>query len=487
MVFVSSFQRVDRNPPAGVSKVLNELMGPTPVQRFKWLFLAIALVFLLVVEWVRWHLSPHLTTWPGRLLMDAVILVGILFFFGAAFEVVTQMQQRLARQNLEIEALHTAAMDIVSELSLEVVLQKVVDQACRLLDARYGAVSIVDENHRIQEFITSGVSAERRAEIGDPPQGRGLLGVVLHEGQHLRLADLSRDSRSVGFPKGHPDMRSLLAVPIVCKSPFRGNLYLAEKKTAAEFSEQDERTLVRFATKVSIAIDNAHLLQKTRALAMAEERLRIAREMHDGMAQVLAYVNTKAQVVHEYLRQGKTAHASKQLDQLAAAAREVYTDAREGIAALRTQVGPDRSLTEAVQDFVKRWQDQSGIQGRLEAEGQVELPPIAELQLLRIIQESLSNVRKHSGAESAKVGLKRVDEHIEVLVEDDGDGFDMASRSRKGLPRFGLAIMRERAESIGGSFEIHSAPEQGTRLRVRVPVRTEPTLMPTDAVKEADV
>jgi len=460
--------------------------GGMSVQRIKWLFLATALVFLLVVEWVRWQISPHLTTWPGRLLMDAVILVGILFFFGAAFEVFSHLQRHLERQKGELEALHRAAMDICSELSLETVLQKVVDQACELLDARYGAVSIVDENHRIQEFVVSGISAEQRARIGSPPEGRGLLGVVLHQGRHLRLADLSQDPRSAGFPEHHPPMKSLLAVPILSNGPFRGNLYVAEKKSAPEFTTHDEETLVRFATTVTIAIDNAYLHQRTRALAVSEERLRIAREMHDGMAQVLAYVNTKAQVVKEYLRQDKPDAASLQLEQLAAAAREVYTDAREGIAALRTQVSPERSFNQTLNDFVSRWQDHSGIQSELDTDGEVELPPMAELQLLRIIQESLSNVRKHSNANKARVKLQREEEQIEVLVEDDGQGFDLASRSREGFPRFGLAIMRERAESIGASFEIQSAPEQGTRLRVRVPVRNEPTFKPTDAVKEAD-
>lgn len=483
MIAVTGFRRLHRGGSTAASAAL---AGSMSIQKLKWLFLAIALVFLLVVEWVRWQVGGQLSTWPGRLLMDAVILVGILFFFGAAFEVISQMQARLERQNREIEGLHTAAMDICSELSLDVVLQKVVDQACTLLDARYGAISIVDENHRIREFLTSGISAERREKIGAPPEGRGLLGVVMEKGQHLRLRDLSKDPRSAGFPESHPPMKSLLAVPIVCKSPFRGNLYLAEKKTAPEFSQEDEETLVRFATKVTIAIDNAHLHEQTRVLAMAEERLRIAREMHDGLAQVLAYVNTKAQVVKEYLRQNKTESAAGQLEQLAAAAREVYTDTREGIAALRTKVGPDRSLPQAVEDFVSRWQDQSGIQGELRADGELRLTPIAELQLLRIIQESLSNVRKHSGASTARVDLRQGNEHIEVLVEDDGRGFDLASRSRGGLPRFGLAIMRERAESIAASFEIDSAPQQGTRVRVRVPVRNEPTLKPTDSVKEAD-
>jgi signal transduction histidine kinase len=149
-------------------------------------------------------------------------------------------------------------------------------------------------------------------------------------------------------------------------------------------------------------------------------------------------------------------------------------------------VGPERSLTDALEDFVNRWQDQSGIQGELQTDGELQLSPIAELQLLRIIQESLSNVRKHSGAQLARVDLRQVNEHIEVVVEDDGRGFDLASRSREGFPRFGLAIMRERAESIAASFEIDSAPQQGTRVRVRVPVHNEPTLKPTDSVKEAD-
>jgi signal transduction histidine kinase len=268
-------------------------------------------------------------------------------------------------------------------------------------------------------------------------------------------------------------VRSLLAIPILCDGPFRGNLYVAEKQGAVEFSPEDEEILQRFATKVTIAIDNAHLHQRLQNLAITEERLRIAREMHDGMAQVLAYVNTKAQAVKEYLRQERLADASDQLEQLAAAAREVYTDAREGILALRTPVGPDRSLSEALEDFMAQWQDQCGIAGELETDENLQLSPAAELQLLRIIQESLSNVRKHARASRARVEVRRNHEHIQVVVEDDGSGFDLASRSREGFPRFGLAIMRERAESIGGSFEIDSAADQGTRLTVRVPLRAE--------------
>ncbi len=193
-------------------------------------------------------------------------------------------------------------------------------------------------------------------------------------------------------------MHSLLAIPIICKGPFRGNLYVSEKITALEFALEDEETLVRFATAAAIAIDNAHLNQRLRTLAVAEERVRIAREIHDGMAQILAYVNTKAQVVKAYLDKNKPEQASDQLEQLASAAREVYTDAREGIMALRTRVGPDQPLGEALQDYMERWEMQSGITSSLEIEGDIQVSASVELQLLRILQEALSNARKHSGA-----------------------------------------------------------------------------------------
>ena len=174
-------------------------------------------------------------------------------------------------------------------------------------------------------------------------------------------------------------MRSLLAVPIICKGPFRGNLYLTEKTTSPSFSQEDEETLERFATAAAIAIDNAHLHEQLRSLAIAEERVRIAREMHDGMAQVLAYVNAKAQAVQAHLARNRHEEAARQLDQLADAAREVYTDAREGINALRTELGPDLDFRQALEEYIDRWQSQSGIDGRLTVEGELQLPAPVEL------------------------------------------------------------------------------------------------------------
>lgn len=440
------------------------------LRRIKWVLLLALVAFLAIVEYARYLLEPYGGSAAPNVILDGVMVVSILFFFGALLAGLEAVQGRLERQNRELLGLHQAAADIHGELALESVLQRVVEQARGLVDARYGAISVMEEDGRTFSFVTSGISDEERRRIGSPPAGRGLLGIPLREGQTLRLRDATSHPRAAGFPPHHPVMHSLLAVPIGCERGCRGNLYVTEKTTAAEFSEEDQQTLVRFATTAGIAIDNARLHRRLRDLAVAEERVRIAREMHDGLAQVLAYVNAKAQAVKGFLEKGDASEARSQLDQLAVAAREVLTDVREGILALRTQTEPGHGLGEAVSRFLSRWEDQSGIHGTVEYDPDLQLGQTAELQLLRIIQEALSNVRKHSGATHARVLLRHDADRLLVDVEDDGAGFDPGTSRPGGSPRFGLAIMRERAASIGGTIELDSAPGQGARVHVEIPL-----------------
>lgn len=444
------------------------------LRRLRWTTLLAALVFIVVLDFVRRQLYPYLPTLAGKLVMGAAVLTGCLFLIGALFSVIERMQTRLELRNRELLALHEAALGIYGELSLEVVLQKVVDRARHLVNARYGALSVIDDQNRIESFITSGISDEERARIGPPPVGRGVLGEVLLAGHRLRLADLQSHPRSVGFPPNHPPMKTLLAVPILCKSPFRGNLYLAEKAAGAEFTGEDEQSLVRFATKAAIAIDNSHLHLRLNDLAVAEERLRIAHEMHDGLAQVLAYVNTKAQAVKQFLRTGRTEEAEKHLDQLAGAAREVYADVRESIIGLRSAAVPGRSVTDALQEYVSTWQAYAGVDCRLAVQGEPRLSPNAQLQVLRIVQESLANIRKHAGARRVDVNLEQGETRLRVTVKDDGGGFTPGELGRSDLPRFGLSTMRERAESLGGAFHLESSPGAGTRVTVELPTQPPP-------------
>lgn len=438
-----------------------------PLTKLRWIFLFASFAFLGVVELVRLLTRPYAGSWSAHLLVSAVVLTGTLVLVGAAIELLARMHRRLERQNRELLALHEASTGLYGDLGLEKVLQKVVDQARQLLDARYGALSVVGEDRRIEQFVVSGIDQETVERLGDPPQGHGLLGVVLDHGERLRLADLGRDPRSVGFPEHHPEMHSLLAVPVSCKGPFRGNLYLAEKQTAAEFSGEDEETLERFAAAAGVAIDSVYLHLQLQSLALNEERLRIAREMHDGMAQMVAYVIAKAQAVQAHLDRDRREQADDHLAQLLAAARDAYAELREGILALRTRLDGDQTLSAALAAYVESWREQSGVEASCEIVGEPLLAPLVELQVLRIVQEAMSNVRKHARATRVDVRLALEGGRVYASVADDGGGFD-PTPSEPGVPHFGLAIMRERAQAIGADLDVDSAPGEGTRVRLSV-------------------
>jgi signal transduction histidine kinase len=452
------------------------------LRQLKWITVVGPLVFLALVDAVRHTIDPDLLhAWPGTILIGGVVLFATLLFSETIFGRIERMQVRLAQQNSELLALHQAGLDVAGELSLELVLQKVVEHATQLIGARYGALSVPAPKGGIEAFITAGITPEERENIGPLPVGHGLLAVVLEEGRPLRLVDLNQDPRAVGFPEHHPPMRSLLAVPIVSGGRILGNLYLTEKLSDSAFSKDDEDTLARFATQAALAIENARLHRRVRDLAITEERERIAREMHDSLAQVLGYVNTKAQAVQELLKTDQVEKAEAQVAQLGEAARSAYADVREGILGLRTSLGPQRTLLQAIEDYLASWREQSGIQAHFVLEPPdaqlAHLSPAAELQLLRIVQEALANVRKHADATCVKVRIHETPEAIETTIDDNGRGFvqDLPNGpGRSGIqagPHFGLATMRERVESVGGQLGIRSAPGEGTRIEVRIPVR----------------
>lgn len=440
------------------------------VRRLRYVAVGGPLLLLAAVELARGLLAPILSPWAARLIVLAVALALLVLFYDQVFARLEKLEQRLQRQNRELLELHAAALVVTADLSLDTVLQTIVDRACALLGTRYGAISVVDQTGGITSFVTSGIDDELRLQIGDPPHGRGVLGVAIHEGQRLRLDDISKDPRSVGFPPGHPPMHSLLAVPIICRVPHHGNLYLSEKLDGSGFTDDDEEVLVRFADQAAVAIDNAYLYGQVRELGAARERLRIAHEMHDGLAQVLAYVNTKAQVVREYLRQGKTEEAQKHLDEFAVAARDLYGDVRQQILELRTARPEESGLVASIADYARGWGQQNGVEVELSLPPAIELVVDAQRQLLRILQEALANVRKHARATRVQVVLEQAsDALLRLRVQDDGAGFDVAARAAQPAGRFGLKTMSERAASIGAAVVVSSRPDEGTTVEVTLP------------------
>jgi signal transduction histidine kinase len=461
-----------RPPVFSAESIVSDTSLIMTLKQLKLIATVTPVLALIAIEVARYYIvGVRIPLWQ-RLVIDGVAVAAIVLFSAIIFRFVGQMQDRLERRNRELLALHSAGLDVASELSLEIVLNKVVEQARNLVGAKYGALSVIDRDGNIKEFITSGVTLDQRAAIGPPPVGHGVLGVVLREGQHLRLRDVSQHPGSSGFPANHPVMRSLLAVPVTCKSPFLGNIYLSEKSNASQFTADDEETLERFAVQAAIAIDNAYLHAQAAEIATARERLRIAHEMHDGLAQVLGYVNTKVQAAKMYLKRGKTDEASTQLEELAVSARQAYGDVREAIVGLRTLPGSERSLEEVLAEFLEHWREQSGVSTELNIDPDLRLTTSVELQVVRIIQESLTNVRKHARATVARVEVQARDAQLVVSISDNGLGFNPEVTSRGEFPKFGLTTMRERAASIRGDLEITSGAGAGTTVRFTMPLAT---------------
>ena len=167
-----------------------------------------------------------------------------------------------------------SGLALASELSLPTVLQRIVDLATEITGATYGALGTIGPVREISEFLTSGISPEEREAIGPPPVGRGLLGALVEDAHPLRLANISDDPRSVGFPPGHPPMRSFLGSPITSRGRVFGNIYLTEKIGARSFTEDDEGALVILATQAGIAIENARAYEGTRQRERSLESLR---------------------------------------------------------------------------------------------------------------------------------------------------------------------------------------------------------------------
>ncbi len=161
-----------------------------------------------------------------------------------------------------LRELFEASVALASELSLESLLQKLVETAARLTDSRYGALGVIDESgHGLERFITTGIDAETATAIGDLPRGRGVLGALIEEAKSLRLADLADDPRSVGFPPNHPPMRSFLGVPVTMRGVAFGNLYLTEKSEGRQYTAEDEEIVSLLASQAAVAIENARLYE----------------------------------------------------------------------------------------------------------------------------------------------------------------------------------------------------------------------------------
>ncbi len=375
-------------------------------------------------------------------------------------------ESRARRAESHLAALDAAVRGIAGVLDLERVLQVIVDRVRELAGARYAALGIAGTDGRLVQFITSGMSAARRARIGGLPEGHGLLGLIIREGTTFRLADVETDPRSAGVPPHHPPIHTFLGVPIRVRGSSVGNLYLANKRSAAAgFNPDDQRLVEQFALHAGLAIETARLHDREARLAVVEERDRIGRDLHDGVIQRLYGVTLQLEDVPDLLAEAPD-EAAARVDRAIDAIQAAIGDIRDFIYGLSTGFAGPGDLGVAVEDLADEIAVASGLEIVVVADA-VELPEPRRAEVLAIVREALSNVVRHSGARSARVAVRQSKRTLEIAVSDDGAGFLV----RRAAPdHHGLANMQRRAVGLGGKLAIESALGAGTRIIVRVPV-----------------
>ncbi len=395
-----------------------------------------------------------------------------------------------------IRVLLGAALELSGQHDLDAVLGQIVQGAAAVADARYAALGVYDADGRITQFVHHGIDEATVRKLGALPEGRGLLGEVIVADGPIRLDDIADHPQSVGFPPGHPPMRTFLGVPVARGGRRYGNLYLTEKVGGTGFDADDEALVVVLAAFATGAIESTLLVDAERsrteavaAAAAAEEasrarhemlgqvidaqeaeRARVSRDLHDDIGQALTSVLLGLRLVDTDLHDehpdvDQTAHRLADL-------RGVVSDALQRTRQLATDLRPtvldDIGLAPAIERLTTDLATRTGL--TIEFANHLptgdRLAPDIETVAYRITQEALTNVARHADATTAQVTMTIDGRTLRVEVTDDGCGFDTETQTR----HLGLAGMAERASLTRGDLTIASRPDTGTTITLEVPV-----------------
>ena len=359
------------------------------------------------------------------------------------------------------------ALALGAERRTEPVLRVILDAARDLAGARYAAIGVPDGAGGFGLFLTAGVDAGTWARIGTLPRTHGLLGALLSSTETIRLADIRTDRRFVGWPRAHPDMGSFLGVPIVAGGEVLAELFLAEKAGGGEFTDADQALIETLAAHAALAVVNAQRTERARELSVAAERARLARELHDSVTQTL-FSLTLATESAVALAGEADPKLVDQLEQVRGLAEAGLAEMRGLVETLRPVDVDADGLAAALRKRIELLGRVHDVRLSLHTRGPVRLQDrTVEREVLRIAGEALANALRHASARSVEVSLDTGDP-VRLVVADDGVGFDLPATLRHSH-RLGLTSMRERAEALGGTLEVVTAPGAGTRVELEVP------------------
>jgi signal transduction histidine kinase len=365
-----------------------------------------------------------------------------------------------------LEEMAVSAEALAGSTDLNETLRRLATRAKELSQADYAAIGIFGANGELDRFIYVGIDEATARRLGDPPNGKGLLGTLARRTRPLRLTDLTAHPESSGWPEGHPRMRAFLGVPIRTAGRTIGSLYMTRDVDSEPFSESDELAGALLALQVAGTVSAAIAQDRNARSVLLEERVRIAQDLHDGTIQSLYAVGLQLSAASVTALSDEVRGA---IDDSIEQINRVIAEMREYISMLEATLPvaePDlsRDLTAAVRQIVPE-----GVETRINiTAGALQEVRAREAEdLLYIAREALSNAVRHGRASRIGVDLRQSAEATALTIQDNGLGFD-ADTVRRGL---GSVTMRTRAERIAGTLTVIGIPGMGTTVRITLPRR----------------
>lgn len=378
------------------------------------------------------------------------------------------------KQQDDAMTLYQLGTRISSSLILSEVLEAVADSAKALLKTDIGIVGLFQEScQNIKIWSASGEDAKKlegltinldNNSFGSKLfAGETISGSINHQNKH---PSLSKEKINI------QEFDSFLAIPLHLGEIFLGVIGAISRKPR-NFTGSDTQLLKQLGYQVFVAIENARLHQQLRYGAALEEQNRLAREFHDNLAQAMGYIKIKSIMAHDMVVKQDLEKARSHLDELINTTSVLYTDIREAIFNLRNTGSDHGDFFSALQEYLTEYQQYYGLDVRftMDDSSSLEFSPEVANQLMRIVQEALSNVRRHACAQKVWIQCWQDQGEIKISIEDDGSGFDPQEISTGDTSKqsFGLQIMRERVQYINGVLTIDSAPGNGTKILIQIP------------------
>lgn len=375
---------------------------------------------------------------------------------------------------------HIAELDDVDDILLYI-----VGNGRSLLQSNFMGLALLNGDPPDLELKC--YANERHTRLVDSPlkvENQLILNTLLRSESYCSSADEQPDDfKDLCFFCEKP-ARTTAVVHLDLDSRPIGAIWVARHE-GEPYSETDLIWLECLADQVVIAIQHGLMTAQLQSFSIIEERGRIAREMHDGLAQILGYLNLQVQTLETLLKRGKQEALRVELEQMRQAVQVAHADVRENILSLRTTLANEKGLVSAIHEYLNEFGIQTRIETRFdnEVEGPLNLASLAEVQLVCILQEALTNVRKHATADYVNVRIAQKtngnqSDYLLMEVSDDGVGFEGQNGNRS----FGLQTMQERALAVGGELTVHSVPGKGTSVICRFPCLREENLRKQNVV-----